>query len=156
MFATPEWAAVCSNPEVDNVGVVITQDTPSTTEAPTKAPSAATTASPSSAPSAAPSAGTSGPVPGTEVVPQSTLDGDVVKGPDGQTIGTLQPDGKTVVDSEGNVVGVRSADGAVVAMTSTKIDGASLSPALPRPAPSTRDQARPRLTSFATRLYPPP
>ena len=49
------------------------------------------------------------------MVPQSTLDGDVVKGPDGQTIGTLQPDGKTVVDSEGNVVGVRSADGAVVA-----------------------------------------
>merc|ERR1712035_310355 len=36
-------------------------------------------------------------------------------GPDGQTIGTLQPDGKTVADSEGNVVGVRSADGAVVA-----------------------------------------
>ena len=52
---------------------------------------------------------------GTEVVPQSTVDGDVVTGPDGQTIGTLQPDGKTVADSEGNVVGVRSADGAVVA-----------------------------------------
>ena len=58
---------------------------------------------------------TSAPVPGTEVVPQSTVDGDVVTGPDGQTIGTLQPDGKTVVDSEGGVVGVRSADGAVVA-----------------------------------------
>merc|ERR1739836_130239 len=49
------------------------------------------------------------------VVAQSTVDGDVVKGPDGQTIGTLQPDGMTVVDSEGNVVGVRSPDGAVVA-----------------------------------------
>ena len=39
---------------------------------------------------------------------------DVQQAPNGQSLGTLQPDGKTVVDSEGKVVGVRNADGSVL------------------------------------------
>ena len=63
-----------------------------------------------------PNVRSSEPVSSTDqLLPQVAVDQTVVKGPRGQTIGTLQRDGRTVVDSEDRVVGVWNADGALMA-----------------------------------------
>ncbi len=49
----------------------------------------------------------------TVFAPNSTVDGNKVKGPDGKTIGTLHSDG-SVTNPNGDVVGLRREDGAVV------------------------------------------
>ena len=69
----------------------------------------APTSAPTQAPSAAPATITAS---GCVVASQTTLDGNKVKGPDGQTIGTLHSDG-TVTDSEGKIVGLRNPDGSI-------------------------------------------
>ena len=43
----------------------------------------------------------------------STLEGNKVKGEDGETIGTLHTDG-TVTESDGTVIGFRKGDGSVI------------------------------------------
>ena len=63
-----------------------------------------------------PNVRSSEPVSSTDqLLPQVAVDQTVVKGPRGQTIGTLQRDGRTVVDSEDRVVGEWNADGALMA-----------------------------------------